>query len=197
MNRLMSIPVLAITLTAAACGSSMNMGASPSTAAATKAATTSGAKTASAAFNDADVSFAQGMIPHHQQAVAMATMALDPASASSTKVREIATRIRGAQDPEIQTMTKWLATWSKPMMADMSGMVGMMSADDMASLRKTTGTAFDQMWLTMMIKHHQGAITMANTEKASGTSPDALALATQIISAQQAEIVEMSKLVAA
>jgi len=195
MNRLMSIPAVAITLVVAACGSSgsgMNMGASPSTE--TAKAATSAMKTANAAFNDADVVFAQGMIPHHQQAVAMAALAFESASASSTKVRDLATRIRGAQDPEIQTMTKWLVTWSKPMMAEMPGMAGMMSAGEMAALGKATGAAFDQMWLTMMIKHHQGAITMANAEMASGANPAAIALATHIVDAQQAEIAEMSKL---
>ena len=59
--------------------------------------------TAAADFNDADVAFAQGMIPHHQQAVEMADMALE--NAESDEVKDLAERINAAQDPEIETMT--------------------------------------------------------------------------------------------
>jgi hypothetical protein len=66
------------------------------------------------AFNDADVTFAQGMIPHHQQAIEMADIALDPATGASAQVRDLATRIKAGQDPEIQLMTGWLAAWGQP-----------------------------------------------------------------------------------
>ena len=59
-------------------------------------------------FDDADVLFAQSMIPHHEQAIEMADLALDPASGASTAVRELATRIKAAQDPEIATLRAWL-----------------------------------------------------------------------------------------
>jgi uncharacterized protein (DUF305 family) len=61
--------------------------------------------------------------------------------------------------------------------------------------RSVSGPDFDQMWLTMMIAHHEGAITQAETVKTDGSNVEVLALADQIISAQRAEITEMAALV--
>lgn len=150
-----------------------------------------------AAFNDADVAFAQGMIPHHTQAIEMADIALDSKVGASQKVRDLATRIKSGQDPEIQQMTGWLTAWGQPMQAnmgtsrDMSSMDGMMSAAEMDTLGTMTAADFDKMWMEMMIRHHEGAIAMAQTVRAAGSSPDVLVLAGRVIAAQQAEIVEM------
>lgn len=155
---------------------------------------------AASTFNDADVEFAQGMIAHHEQAVEMAEIALDPAVGASAPVVDLARRIQGAQDPEIELMTTWLTSWGKPVSMDTSGghdmstMEGMMSADDMDSLAASTGTQFDEMWLTMMIAHHEGAVTMSQAVGNDGTNADVDALAAQIISAQQGEIAEMNAL---
>jgi uncharacterized protein (DUF305 family) len=79
-------------------------------------------------------------------------------------------------------------------MADMDGMQGMMSADDMAAMSAMAGPAFDGRWAEMMIQHHEGARAMAEAVKASGQNPDVLLLADEIIAAQQAEIAEMRAL---
>ena len=153
-----------------------------------------------AAFNDADVTFAQGMIPHHAQAIEMADIALDSKVGASQKVRDLATRIKGGQDPEIQLMTGWLTAWGQPMQAntgtghDMSSMDGMMSAAEMDTLGTMTAADFDRMWMEMMIRHHEGAIAMAQTVKAAGSNSDVLGLADRVIAAQQAEITEMQTL---
>ena len=163
---------------------------------------------ADAAFNAGDVTFAQGMIPHHQQAVEMATIALDPARAASAEVKDLATRIQGAQDPEIQLMTGWLSEWGQPVdgmgamsmegmeMADMPGMEGMMTADEMTGLEAATGPAFDKLWLGMMVRHHQGAVAMSKTANTNGKAAVVKDLAAKIVSAQEAEIAEMQKLLA-
>lgn len=151
-------------------------------------------------FNDADVTFTQSMIPHHKQAVEMATMA--KAHASSTKVKQLAHKIEAAQGPEIETMRGWLKDWGKSesdgSMSGMdhgdSGMPGMMSDNDMTALNKATGPAFDKMFLTMMIGHHAGAIDMAKTEQSKGRNADAKTLAKDIEKAQNAEITEMKKI---
>ena len=62
-------------------------------------------------FNDADVMFAQMMIPHHEQAIEMSDIALDPTVGASDVVKSLATRIKAAQDPEITTMKAFLTTW--------------------------------------------------------------------------------------
>ena len=156
----------------------------------------------SASFSDADVSFAQNMIPHHQQAVEMAVIALDDARGASAGVKDLAMRIQGAQQPEIDLMTGWLTTWNKEVMpagemegmdhSSMGGMEGMMSAEEMTSLESATGPAFDKAWMDMMVRHHEGAVAMAKTVQSDGTSPEAKELAGKIIAAQEAEIAEMN-----
>ena len=158
--------------------------------------------------NAQDVSFAQEMIPHHQQAVEMSDMAL--AQASSAKVKDLATRIKAAQGPEIEQMKGWLSSWGEPVaaksdggmagmnhggggMGDMTGM-GMMTDTQMKELGAARGADFDRMFLTMMIGHHQGAVTMARTELDKGKHPPAKQLAQAIVDAQQKEISEMQGL---
>jgi uncharacterized protein (DUF305 family) len=153
-----------------------------------------------AAFNAADVMFAQGMIPHHQQAIEMADMALDPAVGAGPEVLDLATRIKAGQDPEIAQMTTWLKDWDQPMAMDMSdghgmdGMDGMLSADEMKELAALRGAEFDTAWMEGMIRHHEGAITMAEDVAAKGKQPKVKTLAEQIVAAQRAEIDEMRAL---
>ncbi|WP_250213642.1 DUF305 domain-containing protein [Acrocarpospora catenulata] len=144
---------------------------------------------ASADFNDADVMFAQMMIPHHEQAVEMAQLA--QTRASDQEVRDLAVRIKAAQDPEIKLLQDWLAEWGRlaaPGEGMDHGMAGMMTGDDMKTLEAATGTAFDRNFAQMMIAHHNGAIQMAKTEQAGGVNPDAVALAKTIETTQQAEV---------
>jgi len=139
-----------------------------------------------------DVEFAQMMIPHHEQAVEMADLALANDTASP-EVKSLAGQIKAAQDPEIQTMQGWLSQWgasqSSGSMAHGSG--GMMSDDDMSSLMGASGPEFDQMWLTMMIEHHEGAIEMAQDVLATTADPDVEKLATAVVEGQEKEITTM------
>ncbi|OLR95059.1 DUF305 domain-containing protein [Actinokineospora bangkokensis] len=153
--------------------------------------------TAPTQHNDADVAFAQQMIPHHRQAVEMADLV--QGRTTTPQVVDLATRIKGAQDPEINTMTTWLQSWGAP--TDEHGMdhgsrpmSGMMTDDQMTTLRAATGAAFDKQWLTLMTAHHEGAIDMAKTELKDGQNPDAKALARTITTTQQSEIDEMRAL---
>ena len=166
----------------------------------------SSAPAGAATFNDADVTFAQSMIVHHRQAVAMAAMA--DGHATSAAVEELAAKIKEAQQPEIDTMNGWLTAWGRPaampgmsMGSDMDGMdhssmPGMMSDADMDKLMNSHGAAFDKQFLTMMISHHEGAVAMARQETAQGSNPEALALARKIVADQQAEIATMRGLLA-
>jgi uncharacterized protein (DUF305 family) len=157
--------------------------------------------------SEADITFAQLMIPHHEQAVEMADMALE--QASTPEVRQLAQEIKGAQDPEIKLMRSWLKAWGAPEeMEGMDGMDhggmdmggqsagGMMSDEDMSGLMEAQGVEFDRMWLEMMIEHHEGAIEMAKAVKEQSQNPEVLALADAIISAQEAEIAVMEQLLA-
>ncbi|MFE1175222.1 DUF305 domain-containing protein [Streptomyces sp. NPDC058773] len=180
-----------------------------------------GASAPAGSHNAADVAFAKGMIPHHRQAVEMADLAAT--RASSSEVKELAAKIKQAQDPEIKTMSGWLTAWGeqvpKEMPHDMPGMdhsdgaghsggsehspgpgmdhsamPGMMSAQEMTALKKKSGKDFDKSFMEMMVGHHEGAVKMARTEKAKGAYGPAKTLADAVIKAQEAEIAQMNKL---
>ncbi|MFE2031118.1 DUF305 domain-containing protein [Streptomyces hygroscopicus] len=179
------------------------------------ATATSGATASSAAgaFNDADVSFAQMMIPHHEQALEMAGLADD--RASDARIKSLAGRIEKAQDPEIATLKSWLRDWGKPEKASPGGMPGMdhgsdgadgtdhgsggamggmMSEKDMRKLEAAKGAAFDRAFASMMIDHHKGAITMAKDEQENGRNAKAKKLADDVIKNQSAEVTTLRTL---
>lgn len=153
-------------------------------------------QSAPGAHNDADVAFATDMIPHHAQAVAMAKMV--PTRASIQQVKDLATQIQAAQDPEIKLMSGWLEAWGEPVPAagEMQHGDGMMSMEEMGQLETATGAAFDKMWLEMMIKHHDGAIVMARIELTEGGDAEAKKLAQAIVDGQGKEIAAMNSLLA-
>ncbi|WP_026544912.1 DUF305 domain-containing protein [Arthrobacter sp. 35/47] len=204
----MSALAIAATLTLAGCGS----GETPGTATAPESSAGSAApettQDTAAEPNDADVMFAQMMIPHHRQAVEMSEIMLAQDSISP-EVRDLATQIRDAQAPEIETMTGWLEAWGEPVepeggmeghdMGDMGGggeMQGMMTEDGLAGLEAAEGDEAARMFLESMTAHHDGAVEMAQEEIENGQYPDAIALAETIVETQQAEIEEMEALLA-
>jgi uncharacterized protein (DUF305 family) len=191
-----AVVVLGAALVLGACSSGMNMGSGTTTSADTPVIATD------ADFNAADVSFAQEMIVHHTQAIAMADVALE--RTQNPEIRQIATAIKAAQDPEIAQMSSWLTLWGQPLPDMNAGMTTdgmgamtsgtMMAGPDMSMLQNTSGAAFDQMFLQMMITHHQEAIDMAKKALNDGQYQPAKDLAQQIIRAQTAEIAQMQTL---
>lgn len=157
---------------------------------------TSSASSAPAAedHNSADVMFVQMMIPHHAQAVEMSEMILKKQDIPA-EVTALANRIMDAQGPEIEKMTGWLKGWNESTQPPSGhGMEGMMGADDMSQLEAAQGAGAAKLFLTQMIAHHQGAVTMARTETTDGKNAEAIQLAKEIVSAQEAEIKEMQQL---
>ncbi|WP_328967505.1 DUF305 domain-containing protein [Streptomyces sp. NBC_00239] len=147
--------------------------------------------------NAADVAFAQGMIPHHRQAIEMADLAAT--RAESAEVKKLAGEIKKAQDPEIKTLSGWLTSWGEQVPAEGGGhgghdMSGMMSAEEMKQLDSSSGKSFDTAFLTMMVKHHEGAVAMAKTEQSDGKYQPAKDMAGAIITSQSAEIAQMNTL---
>ena len=152
--------------------------------------------------NSSDVMFAQMMIPHHEQAIELADMALDPTTGASTDVIALAQSVKAAQDPEIDRMKALLGAWGEPVemmdgMDHSSMMEGMLSTDELAAIDSLTGAAFDTAWLEAMIAHHEGAITMAESVLDTGSNGEIKALAEAVISGQQAEIDRMKALLGA
>jgi uncharacterized protein (DUF305 family) len=169
-------------------------------------------------FDNADVTFASAMVPHHAQAIMMAKMA--PAHDASAHVRELAQQITAEQIPEIVQMQDLLSDWGRPPaptaamapsggMAGMGGMggmdgtnaalalaQGMMTDQQMQALTTASGPAFDRLFLQLMITHHDGAVTMAKTELSDGENTDAQVLAQNISDSQLAQITLMQQLLA-
>ena len=186
------VAAAAVLVVAAGCGGD-DMDGHGSGSGSQSTATASG----SAEFNDADVSFAQNMIAHHQQAVEMADLA--PTRAASAEVKALAAQIKAAQQPEIDKMTGWLTSWGKPVVpagghGSGHSMPGMMSTEDMDKLKAAKGAAFDRQFAQMMIEHHKGAIEMAKEVATKGSNPDVEKLAAEIEKVQQAEIAAMQKM---
>lgn len=147
-------------------------------------------------FNDADVSFAMEMIMHHQQAIEMSDVLLAKDDVAP-EVISLAERIKASQQPEIDTMNGWLASWGRETMGSMGSMDsmgGMMSEEDMTALEDASGPAASSLFLEQMIVHHEGAIEMAQAQLTDGQNPDAVELAQKIINDQTAEIAEMEQL---
>ena len=177
--------------------------AAPSSTAPSSPAPSVAKTPASGPQNDADVMFAQMMIPHHQQAVEMSDLMLAKADADP-RVLTLARQIKDAQAPEITQMTGWLEGWGfkvQPMDNDMdhsgmsgNGMDGMMSDEDMKELEGASGADASRMFLEGMVKHHEGAVEMAQTEISDGENPDAIKLAEAIVTSQQQEITVMKDL---
>ena len=146
--------------------------------------------------SSADVMFAQMMIPHHQQAVQMADLATT--RASSPVIKELAAQIKGAQQPEIDQMSAWLAEWGVPVldrdeaMSDHGdhGMSGMLTDAELQTLADAQGAEFDRLFAEYMIMHHEGAIEMAEPVVGSA-DPRVAGLASAIIATQDVEINEL------
>ncbi|MFD8009205.1 DUF305 domain-containing protein [Streptomyces sp. NPDC058955] len=185
--------VTAAALLLAACGNDDTMSGMDhggATASATASGPSSVAPSAAGSFNDADVMFAQMMIPHHEQALEMAKLA--DGRAEDDGIKKIVAAVEKAQDPEIQKMKAWLKGWGKPESAGMGhAMAGMMSEQDMKNLAAVKGKDFDRTFAELMIAHHEGAVEMAKDEQKNGANAEAKALADEVVRAQTAEITEL------
>ena len=142
------------------------------------------------AMSSDETMFAQMMIPHHEQAVTMSELALK--NTTNSDVIALATAIRDAQGPEIKQMQGWLDGKSDSHMHDME-MGGMLTEAELAELASLKDAAFDQMFLTAMIAHHEGALDMVSMIKDSKKA-EVKKLYNNIVASQSAEIEEMKAL---
>ena len=149
----------------------------------------------------ADVQFMQGMIMHHAQAVEMT--ALMESHTQNKELRLLGARISKSQSDEIAFMKRWLTARGEPIsmaMPEMPGMdmstqpmlmPGMLTPKQMEALRKAKGAEFDQLFLTGMIQHHNGALIMVKDlfdTAGAGQDAELFNFATDVDSGQRAEI---------
>jgi uncharacterized protein (DUF305 family) len=155
-------------------------------------------------YTDADVSFMSGMIPHHAQALVMARMV--PTHGASPIIQTLAARIMNAQRDEIALMQRWLRDRNEPVPEPGEGgamahagdhamhMPGMLTPQQLSALDAARGEEFDRMFLTFMIQHHRGAVTMVHElfgTPGAGLNEDAFRIASDIQVDQATEIARM------
>ncbi len=182
-TRFTVVAIAALGMLLAGCGGSHDMADMPTPSSTTGA-------------SPADAMFAQMMIPHHEQAVEMSTLA--ETRASSPEIKELAAEIKAAQQPEIDQMTAWLEEWGVPVMSGMDamgehgghGMSGMLTSEQMKQLADASGPEFDRLFAEYMILHHEGAIEMAE-DVVDSKDPRVAALAAEIIATQAEEILQL------
>jgi len=153
---------------------------------------------ARARFTDADAAFVTGMIGHHAQAIVMADLV--PSRSGSPAIRTLAARIINAQRDEIGWMERWLRDRGQPIPAVTADahvhahMPGMVTPEQLAELERADGAAFDRLFLTRMIQHHRGAVTMVrdllDTDGAA-QDPATFRLASDVHVDQTTEIARM------
>ncbi len=154
-------------------------------------------------YSPDDVRFMQDMIPHHNQAVQMA--ALVPERTNMPALVEIAQRIDASQADEIKFMQDWLQERGEDVpnptdhhaMHMTHEMAGMATPEQMAELAASRDTAFDRLFLTLMIAHHEGALTMVEDlleQPGSAYDPVLLDFTTDIVEDQTSEIEQMNEL---
>jgi uncharacterized protein (DUF305 family) len=208
------IPRLAATFIAAfalaACGAARG----PAGPARTDAAAIAKARADSARYpyTKADVQFMSGMIGHHAQALAMSRLA--PSHGANPEVLRLAERIINAQQDEIDTMQRWLADRQQPvpearsdgMKMIMNGvehvhlMPGMLNAEQLKQLDQARGPEFDRLFLSFMIQHHRGAVSMVKElfdTYGAGQDLTVFKFASDVSVDQVTEIERMQKMLAA
>ncbi len=142
-------------------------------------------------YSSADIAFAEMMIPHHEQAIEMSEIAF--LNTTNPDLLQLAQEIKDAQSPEIELMNSWTGVKASTHAGHM--MDGMLSESEMSDLREAKDKEFDRLFLEGMIKHHEGAIEMAQ-DVADSENKDVAELSASIISAQEFEISKMKELLA-
>lgn len=204
----MTAAAAAVLLGLSACTSDETDTASETTTAVETTATSGSSTTEqaeeSAQHSEADVMYAQMMIPHHEQAIEMSDIILSKDDVPAD-VTSLAEEIKAAQGPEIAQLTDWLEQWGEPTQPegmdmdmggdhDMAQMEGMLSDEELQQLSDAPGPEAAELFLNQMIAHHEGAVAMAEDQVENGTYPPAVDLAQTIIDTQQQEIDTMRQL---
>ena len=163
-------------------------------------------------YTAADVHFMSSMIGHHAQAIHMAQWA--PSHGASASVQILAERIINEQGDEIRTMQQWLRDRRQPvpdattmgMKMSMGGvehvmlMPGMLTDAQLAELDAARGAQFDRLFLTYMIQHHRGAVSMVKelfSTQGAGQDELVFKFASDVNVDQSTEIARMERMLAA
>ncbi len=144
---------------------------------------------------DADVRFSQEMIPHHRQTIQLA--GLVDGRSENPYVRGLAAKIKKDEAADIDLMSGWLRSWQVEVPAEgdhaAHDMPGMLSAAQISSLEGRSGAAFDKLWLSVLGKHLDSGVRMAQVVIALGRHRPTARLAGKMVTGQRALIAEIGK----
>ncbi len=152
------------------------------------------------AAHAADVHFMSGMIAHHEQAVLIAGWSAEPGRGASAPIRTLSERVVVAQEDEIALAQQWLRAQGETVMQHTMTMPGMLTAEQLAALQRAQGPEYDKLFLTLMIQHHEGALTMvAELLAHQGAAQDGrvFRFAADVHADQTTEIERMRRMLAA
>jgi uncharacterized protein (DUF305 family) len=199
-----ALPSLALVASLAACSGATASGTGATPEPAAPAAT----QPARQPHNEADAAFMTDMIGHHAQAIVISRWAATHGASSA--VQRLADRIIVGQEDEIVMMQRWLRDHGEPVpepdtaqtgrtgMDHSMHMPGMLSSEELAALDAARGAAFDRMFLTLMIRHHEGALTMVERLFASpgaGEDDTVFRIASDVQADQRVEIRRMQSMI--
>ncbi|MGJ6965817.1 DUF305 domain-containing protein [Streptosporangium sp. G11] len=144
---------------------------------------------------DADVRFSQEMIPHHRQTIQLADLV--DGRTENPYVRGLAAKIKKSESADIDLMSGWLRSWKVEVPAEgdraVHDMPGMLSATQISSLERRSGAAFDKLWLSVLGKHLNSGVQMAQVVIALGRHRPTTRLAEELVAGQRAQIAEIGK----
>jgi uncharacterized protein (DUF305 family) len=209
MPRFPSPTVLAATVALTACGGGaghqVRTGPAPAPSKGVEVARTDSLRRP---YTEADIRFMTDMIGHHSQAITMAGWA--PSHGADASIQTLASRIVNAQQDEIATMRQWLRERNQPVPPPDTGMAGhqmhpmlmpgMLTPEQMQQLDQARGPAFDRLFLTSMIQHHKGAVSMVDALFATpgaGRDETVFKFANDVSVDQSTEIARMETMLAA
>jgi uncharacterized protein (DUF305 family) len=210
-NRLPGMSTLALALIASACASARTPATQQPSASEFERLYRLRTDSARMRFSPPDAAFMTGMISHHAQAIVMSRLV--PSRSVTPAVQTLAARVINAQRDEIAWMQQWLRDRRQPVPevhitdtdvmvhgSDHAHMPGMLTAEQMRQLEQAKGLEFDRLFLTLMIQHHEGAVTMVHDlHKAGGAGHDetVFKIASDVQADQTSEIRRMKQMLAA
>lgn len=153
--------------------------------------------------NDADRHFVEQLQPHHDQAIEMSKMVLAKESGVDPEVRALAEQIVATSEKELERINSWLTSWGPAATAGHGseeepdhhgGTGGLMTEGQMQLLDQLDGPTAQQVYLEGMVKHHQGAVALTETQIREGRHPEAVAFSREVLARQQSEIARLQEL---
>ena len=141
--------------------------------------------------NSADKTFVAEMVPHHQIGIDMMNSAV--LRSDDVRLRKLVFQMQSYHEHEIHELSSHLEQWKIPPATNFPGLI---YPNRLAKIDELTGPAYDIAWLKAMIEHHKGAVAIGKMQMKLGQIPSLIDVAKKVVTTQQAEIIEMQRILA-